>query len=110
GRAEHRMVLDQEVLPPEEHAAWRRAGDRMPRLQLVRRRALTVHVDDNRKVVVPGFEALLAGDHRELELMQYQQLLRQVQPCGQARQPADHAVDLAGADASDLLQWPLAGM
>ena len=96
------MVLDEEVLPAEEHAARRRRGDRVPGGLLHSGRALPVHVDDDREVVVAGVEVPLAGDHRELELVQHKELLRQVMPGGQRREPADDAVDLADVDVPDL--------
>ena len=53
------------------------------------------HVDDDREVVVAGVQVPLAWQHRELELVKHQQLLRQVVAAGQRREPADHAVHLA---------------
>src|SRR5690348_1482143 len=106
-RAERGVVFGVEVLPPEEDA-WRGGGgDGLPGLLLVVRGALPVHVDDDRKVAVPGVQPLFAGDHRKPELVQHQELLRQVVPGGQRGQPAADAIDLIGAHAADLFERTL---
>jgi hypothetical protein len=109
-RGEHRVVLDEEVLPPEVHAPRRRGRHRVPGFLLVRGRALPVHVDDDREVVVAGVEVTFPRDHLQLELVQHQQLLRQAIPCGQRREPAGDAVDLADIHVPDLLKRCLPGL
>ena len=76
----------------------------MPRLLLYARRALTVHVDDDREIVVTGVEVPFVADHRQPELVQDQQFLRQMVFGGETGQPAGHTVDLADAGTSDLPQ------
>src|ERR1700730_14099495 len=73
--AEHRMVLGVEVLPPEEHPGGGGAGDGLPSLLLDGRCALPVHVDEDRQVLIPGVEFVLAADHRQPELVQDEEFL-----------------------------------
>jgi len=103
------VVLKEKVLPSEVHAVRRRGRHRVPGVLLVCGRALPVHVDDDREVVVTGVKVAFPSDHLQLKLVQHQQLLRQVVPCGQRREPAGDAVDLAGVHAPNLLQRCLPG-
>ena len=43
-----------------------------------------VHVDEDRQVLVPGVEFVLAADHRRPELVQDEEFLGQVALCGEA--------------------------
>jgi hypothetical protein len=104
------VILDEEVLPAEEHPVRRRRGDRVPGGLLRPGGALPVHVDDDREVVVAGVKVPLAPDHCELELVHDEKLLRQAVPGGQRREPADDAVDLTDVHVPDLPQRSLPGL
>jgi hypothetical protein len=70
------MILDVEVLPSEEHSGRGCLGNGLPGLLFGGRRALPVHVDEDRQIVVPGVEIALILDHRQHELVQHEKLLR----------------------------------
>src|SRR5450756_224335 len=69
---ERRVVHHEEVLPAEGDAGRGDACDRVPGGLLRGWRALAVHVDDDREVVVARVQVLLADDHCELELVDHE--------------------------------------
>ncbi len=71
--------------------------------------ALAVGVDDGRELGVRGVEARAVGDHRRPELVQQEDLLREVALAHEAREVVADGVDLVHPDGADLGEVHLVG-
>src|ERR1022692_1753677 len=107
-RGLHGIVFGVEILPPKMQARRGRLNDGFPRLPLIARGSLPVHVDEDCEIVVMGIEPPLIEDHGQPELMQHEKFLRQVVMRGEAGQPVADAINLGYADTADLPQRQLA--
>ena len=67
------------------------------------------HVDQQLDLAMLGVEGVLVADHRELELVQHEELLRQVRRGGEPGESAGDGIDVARLDATNLLQRLLPG-
>ena len=109
GGGEHGGVFVVEVLPAQRQTRWGGGGHRGPGFVLEGGGAVAVHVDQQLDLGMVGVEFVFVADHRELELVQHEELLRQVRRGGEPGESAGDGIDVARLDATNLLQRLLPG-